>query len=235
MLCCGAAVCAQWPRAVCLGAALHTHYLFLSTFAWLMNEAFNLYTVVTYAAHAHGSEQTEGGSLWRYYVIGWGALRLGALWPSPPAPPHIPRTTIVLYIAQLCVRSHPGAVCGGELRQYVRHVSRQQLVLGVHCAHVALHGPCARHHQRALYTSSSPHFLCTRSSSSSDSTQNTKQSLDCAFSASAPEFIFRGGKCDAQWIEISVMRRNVEIINFGMWKPLFSLKNIRIHQNNSLN
>ena len=42
-----------------------------------MNEAFNLYTVVTYAAHAHGSEQTEGGSLWRYYVIGWGARALG--------------------------------------------------------------------------------------------------------------------------------------------------------------
>jgi hypothetical protein len=41
----------------------------LSTFSWLMNEAFNLYIVITYAAHSHGDH--EGGSQWRYYILGW--------------------------------------------------------------------------------------------------------------------------------------------------------------------
>ena len=45
------------------------HYFFLATFSWLMNEAFNLYIVITYAAHSHGDQ--EGGSQWRYYILGW--------------------------------------------------------------------------------------------------------------------------------------------------------------------
>ena len=54
---------------VCHGIAVVIHYFFLSTFLWLMNEAFNLYIVITYAAHSHG-EPTEGASTVRYYVLG---------------------------------------------------------------------------------------------------------------------------------------------------------------------
>jgi hypothetical protein len=51
--------------------AIAFHYFFLATFSWLMNEAFNLYIIITYAAHSHG-EHTEGGSQWRFYILGWG-------------------------------------------------------------------------------------------------------------------------------------------------------------------
>ena len=36
-----------------------------------MNEAFNLYIVITYSAHSH-SEPNESGGQVRYYFLGWG-------------------------------------------------------------------------------------------------------------------------------------------------------------------
>ena len=60
-----------FPQYICRAFAICLHYFFLSTFQWLLNEAFNLYIVITYAAHSH-TEQTDGGSLYRYYVLGWG-------------------------------------------------------------------------------------------------------------------------------------------------------------------
>ncbi|XP_052265655.1 adhesion G protein-coupled receptor L2-like [Dreissena polymorpha] len=50
--------------AVCL------HYFFLAAFAWLMNEAFNLYIVITYSSHSHDGN-SEAGSMLRYYILGW--------------------------------------------------------------------------------------------------------------------------------------------------------------------
>ncbi|XP_052778311.1 adhesion G protein-coupled receptor L2-like [Mya arenaria] len=50
--------------AVCL------HYFFLANFSWLMNEAFNLYIVITYSSHAHDGH-SEAGSMLRYYILGW--------------------------------------------------------------------------------------------------------------------------------------------------------------------
>jgi 7 transmembrane receptor (Secretin family) len=46
------------------------HYFFLASFLWLMNEAFNLYMAIAYAAHSHG-EHTDGGAQWRFYILGW--------------------------------------------------------------------------------------------------------------------------------------------------------------------
>ncbi|XP_074649069.1 adhesion G protein-coupled receptor L3-like [Tubulanus polymorphus] len=54
---------------VCQVFAISLHYFVLAAFSWLMNEAFNLYIVITYAAHSHG-EHTES-SMWRYYLLGW--------------------------------------------------------------------------------------------------------------------------------------------------------------------
>ena len=56
-------------QIVCHVFAISIHYFVLAAFSWLMNEAFNLYIVITYAAHSHG-EHTES-SLWRYYILGW--------------------------------------------------------------------------------------------------------------------------------------------------------------------
>ncbi|PAA88199.1 hypothetical protein BOX15_Mlig026270g1 [Macrostomum lignano] len=58
------------PDALCHSMAALIHYFFLASFSWLMNEAFNLYIVITYAAHAHQDGSEEGG-MWRYYLIGW--------------------------------------------------------------------------------------------------------------------------------------------------------------------
>ncbi|XP_046574177.1 cadherin EGF LAG seven-pass G-type receptor 1-like [Haliotis rubra] len=55
---------------VCQVFAILLHYFFLATYSWLMNEAFNLYIVITYSAHNQG-ELTDSGSLVRYYVLGW--------------------------------------------------------------------------------------------------------------------------------------------------------------------
>ncbi|XP_023931599.1 adhesion G protein-coupled receptor L2 [Lingula anatina] len=67
-------------KTVCHVFAVLFHYFFLTTFSWMMNEAFNLYIKITYAAHSHGPV-SESGSIWRYYILGWvvpGAL-VGAL------------------------------------------------------------------------------------------------------------------------------------------------------------
>jgi latrophilin 2 len=44
--------------------------MFLVVFAWLMNEAFNLYITITYAAHQSGPLNDQG-SQWRFYLLGW--------------------------------------------------------------------------------------------------------------------------------------------------------------------
>jgi hypothetical protein len=44
--------------------------MFLVVFAWLMNEAFNLYITITYAAHQSGPVNDQG-SQWRFYLLGW--------------------------------------------------------------------------------------------------------------------------------------------------------------------
>ena len=41
-----------------------------------MNEAFNLYIVITYAAHSRTEQADEGGSLLRYYLLGWREFHL---------------------------------------------------------------------------------------------------------------------------------------------------------------
>ncbi|KAL3310384.1 hypothetical protein Ciccas_011053 [Cichlidogyrus casuarinus] len=52
--------------------SLLLHYSVLANDAWLMNEAFNLYILITYAAHSHSSStQTGDSSMLRYYVMGW--------------------------------------------------------------------------------------------------------------------------------------------------------------------
>ena len=40
-------------------------------FAWLMNEAFNLYISITYAAHQSSAVSDSSGSPWRFYSLGW--------------------------------------------------------------------------------------------------------------------------------------------------------------------
>jgi len=50
--------------------AICMHYFFLANFSWLMNEAFNLYIVITYSSHAHDGHN-ESGSMLRYYILGW--------------------------------------------------------------------------------------------------------------------------------------------------------------------
>ncbi|KAI0236959.1 Adhesion G protein-coupled receptor B3 [Lamellibrachia satsuma] len=57
-------------KLLCHAFAVCLHYFFLATFQWLLNAAFNLYIVITYAVHSHG-EHTDGGSQYRYYVLGW--------------------------------------------------------------------------------------------------------------------------------------------------------------------
>ena len=39
-------------------------------FAWLMNEGFNLYITITYAAH-QSSPINDTGPQWRFYLLGW--------------------------------------------------------------------------------------------------------------------------------------------------------------------
>ena len=56
---------------LCQAFTILLHYFFLSSYAWLMNEVFNLYIVITYSTH-NANDVTEIGSMSRYYVIGWG-------------------------------------------------------------------------------------------------------------------------------------------------------------------
>ncbi|XP_078577692.1 adhesion G protein-coupled receptor L2-like isoform X1 [Branchiostoma floridae x Branchiostoma japonicum] len=53
---------------VCRGFAVLIHYFFLTMFTWLMNEAFNLYVVVSNAMHETAVQQRP---MARYYVMGW--------------------------------------------------------------------------------------------------------------------------------------------------------------------
>ncbi|XP_076456593.1 cadherin EGF LAG seven-pass G-type receptor 1-like [Babylonia areolata] len=55
---------------VCQVFAILFHYAFLTTYLWVMNEAFNMYIVITYSAISK-SDLTDSGSIFRYYVIGW--------------------------------------------------------------------------------------------------------------------------------------------------------------------
>ncbi|CAL1530171.1 unnamed protein product, partial [Lymnaea stagnalis] len=55
---------------ICQVFAILLHYFFLATYSWVMNEAFNLYIVITYSAH-NPSDLTDSGSMIRYYVLGW--------------------------------------------------------------------------------------------------------------------------------------------------------------------
>ncbi|KAK7477812.1 hypothetical protein BaRGS_00030995 [Batillaria attramentaria] len=56
---------------VCQVFAILFHYSFLTTYSWVMNEAFNLYILITYSAHSAGSDLTDSGSMIRYYILGW--------------------------------------------------------------------------------------------------------------------------------------------------------------------
>jgi hypothetical protein len=58
-------------QMLCHIFAILLHYAFLSNFSWLMNEAFNQYIVITYAAHSHSDQLTDNGSMIRYYILGW--------------------------------------------------------------------------------------------------------------------------------------------------------------------
>ena len=50
---------------------LLNHYMFFVVVAWLMNEAFNLYISITYAAH-QSSPMDDNASQWRtFYLLGW--------------------------------------------------------------------------------------------------------------------------------------------------------------------
>ena len=46
------------------------HYTLIVVFAWLMNEAFNLYITITYASH-QSSPINDSGSQWRFYLLGY--------------------------------------------------------------------------------------------------------------------------------------------------------------------
>lgn len=64
----------DYLQIVCQITSVLLHYFFLATYAWLMNEAFNLYIVITYSAHSHG-ELNESGGQFRYYFLGWGRYK----------------------------------------------------------------------------------------------------------------------------------------------------------------
>jgi hypothetical protein len=44
--------------------------MLIVVFAWLMNEAFNLYITITYAAH-QSSPISDTASQWRFYLLGY--------------------------------------------------------------------------------------------------------------------------------------------------------------------
>lgn len=59
-------------KFLCMLTAPLQHYLITSTFCWLMNESFNLYILITYAAHSRSNDQFEDEqSMLKYHVIGW--------------------------------------------------------------------------------------------------------------------------------------------------------------------
>ncbi|XP_021355754.1 cadherin EGF LAG seven-pass G-type receptor 1-like isoform X2 [Mizuhopecten yessoensis] len=58
-------------QVVCEVFAVLIHYFVLSTYSWLMNETFHLYTTVTYSAHAQHQDLSDSGSFLRYTFLGW--------------------------------------------------------------------------------------------------------------------------------------------------------------------
>lgn len=60
----------KYEKNLCQIFALLNHYMLFVVFAWLMNEAFNLYITITYAAHQI-SPINDTGPQWRFYLIGW--------------------------------------------------------------------------------------------------------------------------------------------------------------------
>ncbi|RNA30400.1 adhesion G -coupled receptor L2-like [Brachionus plicatilis] len=60
----------NFDSRICQSFALLNHYVFITIFAWLMNEAFNLYITITYAAH-QTSPLNDSGSQWKFYLLGW--------------------------------------------------------------------------------------------------------------------------------------------------------------------
>lgn len=58
-------------KLVCQSFALLNHYMLFVVFAWLLNEAFNLYITITYAAHQSTHMSTDTGSQLRFYLLGW--------------------------------------------------------------------------------------------------------------------------------------------------------------------
>lgn len=60
----------NFDKSVCQTFSLLNHYMIFAVSAWLMNEAFNLYIAITYAAH-QSSPINDTGSQWRFYLLGW--------------------------------------------------------------------------------------------------------------------------------------------------------------------
>lgn len=60
----------NYERIVCQAFALLNHYMVFVVFAWLLNEAFNLYITITYAAH-QSTPMNDTGSQLRFYLLGW--------------------------------------------------------------------------------------------------------------------------------------------------------------------
>ncbi|XP_064617683.1 LOW QUALITY PROTEIN: adhesion G protein-coupled receptor L2-like [Liolophura sinensis] len=58
-------------QIACQVFAVMIHYFVLASFAWIMNEAFNLYIMITYTAHSQGDHVPDSGSNLRYYILGW--------------------------------------------------------------------------------------------------------------------------------------------------------------------
>jgi len=57
-------------KTICNMFGILNHYMLFVVFAWLMNEAFNLYITIIYAAH-QSSPINDHGSQWRFYLLGY--------------------------------------------------------------------------------------------------------------------------------------------------------------------
>ena len=57
-----------FKQTVCKIFAIAIQYFFVTSFAWVCNEAFNLYIEVANSIHADTQQQRP---MLRYYVIGW--------------------------------------------------------------------------------------------------------------------------------------------------------------------
>ena len=66
---------------LCRAVACLTHFFILSSYCWLMNEAFNLYIQITYTTHpavaGAGTALSDGSSKYRFLGMGyseWGSF-----------------------------------------------------------------------------------------------------------------------------------------------------------------